>query len=261
VDLYHNNMSVCAQRVRLVLREKHLQPVEHHLDLRAGDATRREYLKLNPNGVVPTLIDQGVPIVESTVICEYLEDAYPERRLRPDDPAQCAAMRVWTMRPDSGLHHACGAASFAIAFRHQMLALPPEEIERQLAEKPDPRLRDGVRQTIKLGVEAPLVAGALKAYDRVIGKISHQLDQTPWLAGREYTLADVAMLPYVCRLEDLNMSWMWDGARTSIGSWLDRCKARANYSGIADYLDPKYLQLMKASGSELRGKVQAILQL
>jgi hypothetical protein len=69
------------------------------------------------------------------------------------------------------------------------------------------------------------------------------------------------MLPYVCRLEDLNMSWMWDGARTSIGSWLDRCKARANYSGIADYLDPKYLQLMKASGSELRGKVQAILQL
>jgi glutathione S-transferase len=145
MDLYHNNMSICAQRVRLVLREKQLQPVEHHLDLRAGDATRPEYLKLNPNGVVPTLIDRGVPLVESTVICEYLEDAYPDTPLRPDDPAQCAAMRVWTMRPDSGLHHACEATSFAIAFRHQMLALPPEEIERQLAEKPDPRLRESVR--------------------------------------------------------------------------------------------------------------------
>jgi glutathione S-transferase len=260
LDLYHNNMSVCAQKVRLVLREKHLKPVEHHLNLRAGDATRPDYLKLNPNGVVPTLIDRGVPVIESTVICEYLEEAYPDRPLRPADPLQRAAMRVWTMRPDAGLHHACGATSFAIAFRHQMLVLPPEEIERQLAEKPDPKVRESLRQTIQLGVEAPPVAAALKTFDRLLEKISQQLDQTPWLVGHEYTLADVAMLPYVCRLEDLNMSWMWDGPRASIGPWLDRCKARANYSGIADYLDPKYLQLMKASGSELGDTVRAILR-
>src|SRR5271170_884960 len=136
MELYHNNMSVCAQKVRLVLREKQLRPVEHHLNLRAGDATRPEYLKLNPNGVIPTLIDQGAPIIESTVICEYLEDTFPDFPLRPADTLQRAAMRLWTLLPDAGLHRACGVSTFAIAFRHQMLALPAQEIERQLAAKP-----------------------------------------------------------------------------------------------------------------------------
>jgi glutathione S-transferase len=259
MELYHNNMSVCAQKVRLVLREKNLKPVEHHLNLRAGDATRPEYLKLNPNGVVPTLVDQGVPIIESTVICEYLDDTYPEPPMRPKDTLQRAAMRVWTLRPDAGLHRACGITSFAIAFRHQMLALPPEDIERQLSEKPDPAVRDNLRQTIQLGVQAPQVAAALKTYDKVIGQISRQLDQTPWLAGGEYSLADVAMLPYVCRLEDLAMSWLWEGKRASIAPWLARCKARPNYKGIADYLDTSYLKLMSESGRDLRQKVHSIL--
>lgn len=259
VELYHNNMSVCAQKVRLVLHEKQLTPREHHLNLRAGDATRPEYLKLNPNGVIPTLVDQGVPIIESTVICEYLEDTYPEPPLRPTDTVQRAVMRQWTMRPDTGLHRACGVTSFAIAFRHQMLALPADEIERQIAEKPDPAVRDHLRQTIQLGVRAPQVASALKAYDKVITLIARQLDQSTWLAGDQYSLADVAMLPYVCRLEDLSMSWLWEGNRSSITGWLERCKARPNYSGIANYLDQKYLELMRASGRELRQTVAAIL--
>ncbi len=263
MELYHNNMSVCAQKVRLVLREKHLHPVEHHLDLRAGDATRPEYLQLNPNGVIPTLIDHGVPIIESTVICEYLDDAYPDAPLRPTDPLQRAAMRLWTMRPDAGLHRACGVTSFAIAFRHQMLQLPAAEIERQLDEKPDPAVRDNLRQTIKLGIAAPQVAPALKTYDKAIGLISEQLQRSQWLAGEQYSLADIAMLPYVCRLEDLGLSWLWSEPRSNprsvIAAWLERCKARPNYSGIADYLDARYLQLMQSSGRELRTGIEAIL--
>jgi glutathione S-transferase len=108
MDLYHNNMSVCSQKARLVIHEKGLKPVEHHLNLRASDQNAQEYLKLNPNGVVPTLVDRGRPIIESTVICEYLDDAYPDPPLRPKDPIQRALMRVWTLAPDAGLHAACG---------------------------------------------------------------------------------------------------------------------------------------------------------
>ena len=69
MELYHNNMSVCAQKVRVVLAEKGLKPIEHHLNLRAGEHTH-EYLQLNPKGVVPTLIDKGEPIIESTIISD-----------------------------------------------------------------------------------------------------------------------------------------------------------------------------------------------
>jgi glutathione S-transferase len=259
MELYHSNMSVCSQKVRLVLREKNLKPVEHNLNLRAGDSTRPEYLKLNPNGVVPTLIDGGAVIVESTVICEYLEDAYPDPPLRPKDLVQRAAMRLWTQRVDTGLHTACGVTSFAIAFRRQVLQQPAEAIEQYIASKPIPEMRENIRQTLKLGVQAPQVASALKTYDRVIGLMAHQLDQTPWLAGSEYSLADTALLPYACRLEHLGMSWMWDH-RAAVARWLERCRARSNYSGIADYLDDRYLALMRESGEAARPAVEAILR-
>lgn len=259
MELYHSNMSVCAQKVRLVLREKKLTPVEHHLNLRSGDQTRPEYLRLNPNGVVPTLVVDGQPIVESTVICEYLDDSYPDPPLRPRDPMVRAAMRLWAMVPDTSLHSACLVISFAIAFRHQVLALPQEEINRQLAEKPDPTNREYQRQTIVHGIDAPCVADSIRVYDRVLTRMSKQLEVSPWLAGDQYSLADTALLPYVSRLEDLNLSWLWDGNRVSIGRWLNRAKGRANYGGIADYRDEAYVELMKRSGSEAGAKIKAIL--
>jgi glutathione S-transferase len=85
IELYHNDMSVCAQKARFALAEKKLKWEGHHLNLRAADQQKPEYLKLNHNAVVPTLADNGAVIIESTVICEYLDDAYPEPRLRPSD--------------------------------------------------------------------------------------------------------------------------------------------------------------------------------
>ena len=108
LELYHNNMSVCSQKVRLVLAEKGLAPVEHRLNLRQGDQLAADYLKLNPSGVVPTLVVDGRPIVESTLIAEYLDEAYPDPALRPADLIARAEMRQWASIPDQGLHAACG---------------------------------------------------------------------------------------------------------------------------------------------------------
>ena len=59
--LYHNDMSVCAAKVRIALAEKGVAWEGKHLDLRAGDAQKQDYLKLNPNAVVPTLVrDENV---------------------------------------------------------------------------------------------------------------------------------------------------------------------------------------------------------
>src|SRR4051812_6777343 len=55
LELYHNDMSVCAAKVRLTLAEKGVPYTGHHLNLRAGDQREPGYLALNPKGVVPTL--------------------------------------------------------------------------------------------------------------------------------------------------------------------------------------------------------------
>jgi hypothetical protein len=66
LELYHNINSVCAQKVRIALKEKGQEAKEHILTLR-GDQNEPTYLKLNPNGVVPTLVHDEHPIVESSL--------------------------------------------------------------------------------------------------------------------------------------------------------------------------------------------------
>jgi glutathione S-transferase len=254
MELYHNNMSVCAQKVRVVLAEKGLKPIEHHLDLRAGESHTPEYLELNPKGVVPTLIDNGQPIIESTVICEYLDEVQPEPALRPADPIKRAKMRSkWTMLPDTGLHRACAVVTFAIAFRHQ-------EQSRQLAAL-NPKERADRMERNRLGLDAPVAADAVRFHVTMLDDMAKQLAQTPWLAGDDFSLADTAVLPYVVRLEQLMQGWLWDdgGKRGAVADWLRRAKTRKGYAGIQDYIDPKYIALMTPTGEEARMKVESIV--
>jgi hypothetical protein len=67
LDLYHNINAVCAQKVRIALAEKGLTVQEHLMTLR-GDQTEVGYLKLNPLGVVPTLLHDGEPIIADSVL-------------------------------------------------------------------------------------------------------------------------------------------------------------------------------------------------
>ena len=257
MELYHNNMSVCAQKVRLVIYEKRLKPTEHHMMLRNGDVHTPEYLKLNPKGVVPTLIDHGVPIVESTVICEYLDEAYPENPLRPADPVSRAKMRPWTLLPDAGLHNACGALTVSIAWRHQMIA----NGRKQLDNRPNYNGQNAeMRIWIDEGIDGAHLAQAVQIWDETIGKISKALKNGPWLCGDKYTLADVAMLPYVCRLEDLGLAWFWEGEREQVGDWLERAKSRPNYSGIGAYYDREYVALATDKGREATPRLRDLVK-
>ena len=77
--LYHLPLSPFSRKVRLALGEKRL-PFEQRLE-KAWER-RPEYLELNPAGTVPTLVeDNGLAIPDSNVICEYLDEAYPDTGL------------------------------------------------------------------------------------------------------------------------------------------------------------------------------------
>ena len=127
LELYHNDMSTCAQKVRLTLSEKELDWKSHHLDLRKGESRTLDYKKLNPKAVVPTLIDDGKIICESTVIMEYLEDAYPNKSVMPTEPIARARVRNWIKQLDEGLHAAVATISGTVAFRHQMIEGPTKQ--------------------------------------------------------------------------------------------------------------------------------------
>ena len=82
-ELYNAPQSTCSQKVRMTLAEKGFPErgvdwVDHHVDLGKFEQLDPEYLKLNPNGVVPTLVHDGAVLIESSAIVEYLDEVLPE---------------------------------------------------------------------------------------------------------------------------------------------------------------------------------------
>ena len=254
LELYHNNMAICAQKVRLVLAEKAIPYVAHSIDIRAGEARTPAYLALNPKAVVPTLVVDGAPIVESAIICEYLDDAYPDTPLRPADALGRAAVRQWTIRPDAGMHKAFGLLSFAVAFRHQ------NSSQQMANRKPSEAILD-LMSVIEHGLDSPEIALRIGVIQQMLADMNAQLRDHDWLVGDAFSLADIAMLPYVCRLRDLGQTWLWTdgGTYPSVGPWLDRCYAQPGYAGISDFLDPKYLGLMETSGRNAEPKLRSMM--
>ena len=112
LTLYHGDTAVCAAKVRVTLAEKDIPWVSKRIDLKRGDQFDPEYLKLNPNGVVPTLIHDGNVLTESTVINEYLDEAFSESPLRPEGAYLRAKLRLWTKRED-GVHYAINTMTTA----------------------------------------------------------------------------------------------------------------------------------------------------
>ena len=101
LTLYHNGPSTCSQKVRLILELKKLDYESKSLDLMSGEQHDPEYVKLNPNHVVPTLVVNDMALIESSLINEYLEDTFPEIKARPSDPSSIHKMRLWIKYIDS----------------------------------------------------------------------------------------------------------------------------------------------------------------
>ncbi|HIF58364.1 MAG TPA: glutathione S-transferase family protein [Rhodospirillales bacterium] len=82
IHLYHTDRSNCSARVRLLLEEKELPWVSHHINLNEKENINEEYFGINPKGLVPSLVHDGTVVVESNDILAYLEDKYPEPGFR-----------------------------------------------------------------------------------------------------------------------------------------------------------------------------------
>src|SRR3972149_2329577 len=83
-----------CQKVRVVLAEKDLPYEKIFVDLRKNEQKLPEFLRLNPYGKVPVLVDEDDVVYDSTIINEYLEDEYPHPALMPADSAGRARVRL-----------------------------------------------------------------------------------------------------------------------------------------------------------------------
>jgi glutathione S-transferase len=237
VQLYHFWSSVCSVRCRMALDEKGVKWESKYIDLFKFDQLTPEYLAINPDGVVPTLVCDGQPIRESGIINEYIDGAFPGPSLIPTDPLRAARMREFI--------RTCEDALTPIALLTYVKYILPklrnrwsdEELHKQASQRPTKFLRDlhsrGIRGEIS---EQELIQSSMDI-EVLLDSLEAKLAPGPWIVG-EFSLADVAIAPYMFRLSALGQDRFWsDERRPRIHDWYQRLSSRPAFLSAVSWPD------------------------
>ena len=189
--LYHAWVSSASRRVRFVLEEKQIAYQGILVDLLAFEQHTPAYIAINPNGVVPTLVHKRTPVVESSVICEYLDEVFPEVPLRPTDPHDRARMRAWAKWTDEVVIRAFQVANWNRMMAPTARQWSDTEVEKRLAAVPVPDRREDWRRMAREPFTDMEIDHVVRNIRRTLERMESDLANGPWLAGEAFSLADI----------------------------------------------------------------------
>jgi ganglioside-induced differentiation-associated protein 1 len=265
LELYHHGSSACAAKVRFALAEKKLEWRGHYLDLLKGEQFSPGYLKINPKAVVPTLVHDGMVVPESTVICEYVEETFPVRPIYPRSSYDRARVRVWTKAVDEELHPACSAITYVVSHRHTILRNGVGGFDDFLKQAGAEGIsaRKQKWEWIQYGIAAPGAAEKIRLYAGYLHKMEDALSGSEWLVGDAFSMADIAMTPYLNRLDALAMDGLWTGGRLPrVERWFDRVKERPTFKpALLDWMPQQLATEMRDNGQKSWPEVKRLLAL
>ena len=239
--LYHYWSSVCSQKVRMCLAEKELPWESRHVDIFAFENYEPEYTRLNPKAVVPTLDHDGNVLIESNIILEYLEDVFPDQKpLRPKDPVANSVMRLWVYNSEELAHWNVNVCSHNLRHAKRMDQRYTHDEQMAAALKcPNPMIAQRLKRRLEVGVSVEEEDEAYEKLDYLLDQMEARLQHGPWITGKMFTLADVAMAPMVNRIEVLSRPEMIAPAkRPKVADWWARIQARPGYQTAFSFKNP-----------------------
>jgi glutathione S-transferase len=239
LELYHGLASTFSKKVRLCLFEKGLPFRSHLLDLQKFEQHQPAYLALNPNGVVPTLVHKGRPVIESTIILEYIEDTFPTVPLRPTDTYLRAKMRLWTKFSDDVAYKAVYAPTWMKLSAPAAKNLSPPELEKVLSRIPTKERRARWERVAGPGFSDTELQEAYDMMHECLGKAEAALSEGPWLVGEDYSLADIAIIPFIDRIQNLRPDFMRASEFPRVLAWSNRLRSRPAFEKAFNFSDER----------------------
>ena len=210
--LYHQWLCPFSRKVRLALNEKRLE-----FQLRAEEVhhRREDFLALNPAAEVPVLVDEdGTVVVDSTVICEYLDERYAEPALLGPAPAEGGVgVRAEARRLSQW---------FDLKFRAEVSAnLVDEKIHKRAR---------GLGQPNSAAIRA-----GFANLNHHLTYIAYLVERRNWLAGEAFTIADLAAAAHLSCIDYLG-DVQWEDY-PAVKEWYARVKSRPSFRPLlADHI-------------------------
>lgn len=226
LELYHAEPVANSMKPLICLKEKGLDFVSHYVDLLRFEQHGPDFVKINPSGQVPVLVHDGAVITESTVINEYLEDVFPEVRLRPADPVARSRMRVWSKFVDEYFCPALSMIGWHLMVRRIARAIDKDEFEKLLERIPLPEQRQKWATVAGESFTEEQLADSRRRCGLSIRRMETILAKYKWLAGDEYSLADVNSYSMVAGMPRLMPEHMNANNAPRSLDWLARMDER-----------------------------------
>lgn len=229
LELYHAGLTACSKKSRLCLKEKGLSYVSHLLILSKFEHHRPEYLAINPNGLVPALVHDGAAIYESSVINEYVDDAFPDMPLRPSGSVEKARMRLWTKLADEALlPNMVTTFSRAGSVAASAKELDDKTLDDVLSHIPLKERRDIIHKVARGGgFTADDRKNAREKAKFIVDRAERDLSSKAYLAGDSYSLADINMIPFMDRFHTRVVPDLFTAERVpNLFHWYQRVMAR-----------------------------------
>ncbi len=236
IELYHFGPVANSLTPLLGLLEKGLDFESHRLNSREWEHHDPAFLRLSPDGMVPVLVHDGRVVRESTVINEYLEDAFDGPALRPDDAWLRAEMRVLTKFVDE---YFCPALTVLGAHNATPYAsrIDKAEMARILDRMPNAEVRRKWETVSTSGYSEAELADARRRLAHCVDRLERQLATSggPWLLGRNYSLADIKWYSMAPGLPRMAPELFNADIAPLASAWLDRMAQRSAVRDLEAY--------------------------
>ncbi len=224
--LFHGWRSSASRRVRLCLAEKGIAYESRLVDMVKGEQHSPEYLAMNPNGVVPTLLHGKRVLYESSVIAEYLDELYPTPPLRPADAYARAVMRNFVRWIDEACLPKLIVFNWSISMQPVAGQWDDAKLAERLARIPTAERREAWTRVARKPYTDDEKAEAMTGLLKLLDKMDAMLAESPhgWLLGEGYSIADIAAVPFVMRISELNAPALAE--HPQVVDWWQRVRQR-----------------------------------
>jgi GST-like protein len=192
LHLYHGGISNCSMRVRMTLIEKGLEWESHHLDLKKKENITDDYFGINPNGLVPTLVDNGVVHIESNDIIDYLDETYATPSLRAADNDE---MMEW-LHLAAAIHvPACKPYVYATKIAPKLKKTAEEQAKYDALQKNEELKNFHAKHAGDKSFSTSDLDKATAILGACFAKLEMTLEGRTWIMGDQFTLADISWIP------------------------------------------------------------------
>lgn len=213
VKVYGPPMSTAVSRVLACLLEKNVPFQLIPVNMAKGEHRKPDFLKIQPFGQVPAFQDESISLFESRAICRYITDKYPNqgnKGLYGNNPLEKASIDQWLEAEGQSFNPPSSALVFQLAFAPRMKLKQDQGLIKQSEAK---------------------LAKVLDVYEKRLG-------ESKYLAGEEFSLADLSHLPNTQYLVNVTDSAEMFSSRKNVGRWWEEISGRESWKKVVEMQNP-----------------------